>query len=53
MLMRVSDSWEQFEAMFERAFTKQKKLPFVALGLLGPFRKELPGDDVDYGDTQE
>ncbi len=54
MLMRVSDSWEQFETMFERAFAKQKKLPFVALSMLGPFRKEeLPGDDVDYGDTQE
>jgi hypothetical protein len=30
LLMRVSETQEQFETMFERAFAKQRRLPFVA-----------------------
>jgi hypothetical protein len=30
MLMRISESRDQFEAMFEKAFAKQKRLPFLA-----------------------
>lgn len=45
MLMRVSETWEQYEVMFERAFAKQKRLPFKVASLLGPFHdEELPVD---------
>jgi hypothetical protein len=29
MLMRIAESRDQFEAMFDKAFSKQKRLPFV------------------------
>ena len=29
MLLRIAESREQFELMFEKAFSKQKRLPFL------------------------